>query len=152
VRKRILRIMDKSDFESSNKKSSLLFVCPNIQFINLSEYRMQLIPYFEKLGLNVKELNDRLSYKKKYFFETYQDTVLNKLNQETEQYGSYMAFSQVVGKVLPLIIFPNEYKGRENPCDQLQSVKFGKALVVVLAFNNAFSAVERAFFEEVSLN
>jgi hypothetical protein len=152
VRERIFSIMGKSDFDESRSNSNLLFLCPNIQFINLSEYREQLIPYIDVLGLDEKELNDRLLFRKKHFFESYQDAGLNKLNQGRKHYSAYTAFSQVVGKVLPLIIFVNEYKDKQNPCNQLRSIKFGKALIVILAFNDAFDCVERAFFEEVSLN
>ena len=153
VKKRVSSIIGKNEFNFCNTNGTLLYVCPNVHFINLSEYKEQLMPYCDSLGLDKQELNNWLSYKKKHFFESYQDSSLCKLNKhKNKRFCTYVTFSKVVGNVLPLRIFVNENTGTQNPCNLLQSIKFGKVLVVILTFDASFSKVEKAFFEEVALN
>lgn len=153
VKSHFAKQISSDDMKKCKRNNSVLYVCPTVNFINLSEYKKSIINNCENLGLEKSELNDWRAYKNKYYFKPYEDSNISVLNKKRKvRYCFYSSFSKMNGRVLPIIILNNEYKGVENPCSLLTSIKFGEALVILLVFDKTLSKIETALFERVSLN
>ncbi len=152
IKKGIQRLIPANEFGRCSKENGLFYVCSNLTFINVAEFKELVLPYPGDLGINRNELNNRLRYKEEYYFETYEDSSLLSFNRSGKRFCTYLSFSKIIGRILPLVIFVNENAGNENPCQTLGSIKFGSAFIVFLVFDSTFSSVKAAYYEEILMN
>ena len=153
VKRQLSRLIPKYEMSSCKKNKSLLYFCPIVNFINLSEYKELIIDSAESFGLMREELKDWSLYRKKHYFKPYEDSAIFLLNRKKNgRYCFYSSFSKMQGRTLAISIFLNDSKKNENPCNLLTSIKFGRALTVIFLFDKKFSKIDTAFFSQVALN
>lgn len=153
VKSELLKLIPKDERINCKKNKSILFICPTINFINLSGYKELLIDSCENYGVLRNEINDWLLFDKKYSFKPYEDSSIFQLQSKIKRrYCLYSSFSKMQGRVLAISVFYNECKKNINPCTLLTSTKFGTALTILLIFDKNNNIIENVFFRQVSLN
>lgn len=153
IEKKIMRLCKTAVELNCDNKKNLIYLCSNLQFINLFEYKNKLLSSPYSLSINKSDLQSRIIYKDKFFFQPYADSSMRSgIVEKDGIYCSYMTFSRLNGNVLPFIVYQNDDLNSRSPCDQLSSIKFGKALVGLIVFDITLSKVETVLLEDVIMN